>query len=545
MEVGGEGQRSEVGGERAEVGYRTSDIGHREYRRMGRVSPVLVLADAGLVGMAFFAVNYLKRGHFDLLSGYEVLLLLLYGTWFVCSGITGKFERKTYPNVYQALWPWIKAGVLMALSLALILFLFRFTAFSRAQVFGSVLMLGVLETLLVTFHASRKVQRRAQEDVESLEERQKVLRQEKLHPLDLSEIQARLLTPVRETLRGRAFRANPEVFDFLDRSLDLSAIVRAEMVLRDSSDLLHWDVMDGHPVRLLINLRKINDIRWVNRYLLEAHGMLLAGGWLMVMAHTIQTHRDWMFQRYPRVMAHILYAVDFVIHRVFPKLPWVKQVYFTATKGRDRILSRAEVLGRLRFCGFEIVAEKEIQKRLYVVAQKALSPSLNANPTYGPLVTLRRLGQDGEVLTIYKFRTMHPYSEFLQDYVVDQCGLLPGGKIRDDFRLTEWGKLMRRLWLDELPMLYNLLRGDLQLFGVRPLSAQYFSMYPKDVQALRMKVKPGLVPPFYADMPETFEEICDSERRYIKAYLERPVSTQVRYFWRAFVNIVFKGARSK
>jgi lipopolysaccharide/colanic/teichoic acid biosynthesis glycosyltransferase len=128
---------------------------------------------------------------------------------------------------------------------------------------------------------------------------------------------------------------------------------------------------------------------------------------------------------------------------------------------------------------------------------------------------------------------------------VAQCGLLPGGKVRDDFRLTEWGKVMRRLWLDELPMLYNLVKGDLQLFGVRPLSAQYFDMYPKDLQELRMQVKPGLVPPFYADMPETFEEICESERRYIQAYLERPVRTQVGYFWRAFVNIVFKGARSK
>lgn len=44
-----------------------------------------------------------------------------------------------------------------------------------------------------------------------------------------------------------------------------------------------------------------------------------------------------------------------------------------------------------------------------------------------------------------------------------------------------------------------------------------------------MKVKPGLVPPFYADLPGTFEEICDSERRYIRAFLERPVRTQIVY----------------
>ena len=111
--------------------------------------------------------------------------------------------------------------------------------------------------------------------------------------------------------------------------------------------------------------------------------------------------------------------------------------------------------------------------------------------------------------------------------------------------MTEWGRVMRRLWLDELPMLYNWVRGDLQLFGVRPLSPHYFSLYPKDLQELRTRVKPGLVPPFYADMPETFEEICESERRYIERFLKQPLRTQWVYFWKAFWNIVFKGARSQ
>ena len=81
-------------------------------------------------------------------------------------------------------------------------------------------------------------------------------------------------------------------------------------------------------------------------------------------------------------------------------------------------------------------------------------------------------------------------------------------------------------------------------FLFRPLSPHYVSLYPRDLQEMRSQVKPGLVPPFYADMPKTFDEICDSERRYIEAYLERPLRTQWMYFWRGFYNTVFKGARS-
>ena len=140
---------------------------------------------------------------------------------------------------------------------------------------------------------------------------------------------------------------------------------------------------------------------------------------------------------------------------------------------------------------------------------------------------------------------MHPYSEYLQQYVYDLQGLQKGGKLEDDFRTTTWGKFMRKCWLDELPMIYNWLNGDLNIVGVRPLSFHYLSLYDPDLQELRKKVRPGLVPPFYADLPTTFDEICYSERRYITSFLKHPVRTQVIYFCKAFVNIVLKGARSK
>ncbi len=193
---------------------------------------------------------------------------------------------------------------------------------------------------------------------------------------------------------------------------------------------------------------------------------------------------------------------------------------------------------------FEIVAEKMLDNKHYVIARKAKTISLDTSPTYGPLVQLKRSGLGGQMVSIYKFRTMHPYSEYLQQYVYDMQGLQQGGKIENDFRVTTWGRFMRKFWLDELPMLYNWIKGDLSLVGVRPLSFHYESLYPKDLKELRKKIKPGLLPPFYADLPITFSEICDSEKTYIKAFLKHPIKTQCSYFWKIFINIVFKGARS-
>jgi len=157
---------------------------------------------------------------------------------------------------------------------------------------------------------------------------------------------------------------------------------------------------------------------------------------------------------------------------------------------------------------------------------------------------LKRIGKDYKKFNVYKVRTMHPYSEYLQEYIYNQNNLQAGGKIKNDFRISLAGKFLRRFWIDELPMLINILKGNMKLVGVRPLSPHFFSLYSEDLQKLRTQFKPGLIPPFYADLPKTFEEIMESEKKYLNLYKKSPFITDVKYLLLAFKNIVFKGARS-
>jgi lipopolysaccharide/colanic/teichoic acid biosynthesis glycosyltransferase len=102
------------------------------------------------------------------------------------------------------------------------------------------------------------------------------------------------------------------------------------------------------------------------------------------------------------------------------------------------------------------------------------------------------------------------------------------------------------LWIDELPQLINILKGDVKLVGVRPLSTHYFKLYRPELQQLRIKYKPGLLPPFYADMPKTLDEIQDSELTYLQLCEKKGVlRTDISYFIRILNNILLKKARSK
>ncbi len=508
------------------------------------ISYSLVFMDLFLVVVAFFIVNYLKRGYLTLLPDYSKLFIIILGLWFVVSAMTMKFSVGRFQNVHFFTGQWIKAGGLMLATMTVLIFGLRLFSFSRFQALGTIVILMVLELIMISFYYRISQGKDATPDIESVDKVRNILKQNDI-PLDVDVdiIRQRLMEPAREKFKLRVGADNPELFEFMDQHIVLDDMLRMETVIERSCDLIDLG-SDRVPVRLFLNRWKMNDIRRVNAYFLQMHQMLLPGGYYIGYAHTTHTHYQRIYKKYPRYIANLVYLADFCFNRVMPRLPGLQKVYFTLTKGKGRAISKAEVLGRLSFCGFEIVAEKEIDQRLYVIARKVKTSSLDQSPTYGPLIQLKRSGLGGATAFIYKFRTMHPYSEYLQQYIYDLQGLQKGGKIEDDFRLTTWGRFMRKFWLDEIPMLYNWIKGDLSLVGVRPLSFHYLSLYDQDLKDLRKKVKPGLIPPFFADLPTTFEEICDSERRYIKRFLKHPMRTQCIYFCKSFVNIVIKGARS-
>ena len=97
-----------------------------------------------------------------------------------------------------------------------------------------------------------------------------------------------------------------------------------------------------------------------------------------------------------------------------------------------------------------------------------------------PIVfTQSRPGKNGRIFSFYKFRTMGAAYEANGEF------------IPDDQRLTSLGRFLRKTSLDELPQLWNILKGDMSFVGPRPLLAEYLDYYTPE-QARRHEVKPGI-----------------------------------------------------
>ncbi|MFY0631409.1 MAG: sugar transferase [Flavobacteriaceae bacterium] len=331
------------------------------------------------------------------------------------------------------------------------------------------------------------------------------------------------------------------VLEFLKKYFDIC--LKTNFITATSTQF-NIEKLQANEYSSIINIKKINDVRYINKFFESINAALPNSGFYFGKVETYPNRRKALLSKYPPIINWLVYATDMIFTRIFPKLLITKKLYFYLTKGKGRVISRAETYGRLYSCGFEVIDEKTIDNSLYFVAKKVKDPMFDTDPTYGPVIKLKRIGKNGDKFNVYKLRTMHPFSEYLQEYVYKKNKLQEGGKIKDDFRISPEGRVLRKFWIDELPMLINILKGDMKIVGVRPLSPHFYSLYDKEIQEKRIKTKPGFIPPFYVDLPKTMEEIMESERKYLDLYEKSPIKTDIKYFFLAFKNVIFRGARS-
>ena len=137
----------------------------------------------------------------------------------------------------------------------------------------------------------------------------------------------------------------------------------------------------------------------------------------------------------------------------------------------------------------------------------------------GPIFTQMRCGRDGKLFKFYKFRSMCVGAEeqlpnLLDDNEMDG----PAFKIKEDPRVTRVGRFIRKTSLDELPQLWNILKGDMSIVGPRPALPREVKEYT-DYQKQRLYITPGLTC-YWQVQPNrnsiSFDEWMDMDIQYIK-----------------------------
>lgn len=160
------------------------------------------------------------------------------------------------------------------------------------------------------------------------------------------------------------------------------------------------------------------------------------------------------------------------------------------------------------------------------------------SPGAGPIFKQKRVGRDGKEFMFYKFRSMIPGAEDRLGELLSENEMQgPVFKMRNDPRITRVGRIIRRCSIDELPQLYNVLRGDMSIVGPRPGLPREVEQYDSYARQ-RLLVTPGLTC-YWQIQPNrnslTFEEWLELDLKYIK---ERSFLTDWRIIFATFRAVI-------
>jgi len=468
---------------------------------------------------------------------YVWLFVAMMLVWLLLGLLTGKYHRS-----YKHIWLWQEmVGMLIpaAIEFVLVFWLERdvLALFNLSPVVAG-WMIGIVAVINAIVIVAKHYWKYAQNmDVPAMEiekrSKAKVLRRDEPRSEEsIAAIHQSVLSITTE-----------DDYRMLLEKAHLSSRQTKIVANRDRFSFLQ---IPDYQYKTLVDLTLLNDAKGINRRFCIVNQKLPDEGHYVCCYRPQEYMKQKLLRRYPKPLNWLVYTLYFWHKRVVPRLALSSRLYYDLTKGRKRMLSKTEVFGRLYYCGFEVDEVVPMGHIEYVFAHRKMQPYPQQQlKVYGPLIKLPRICKDGKIRFFYKFRTMHPYAEYIQDVVFDeQGGMNIADKADGDWRISSWGRVMRRYWLDELPMLINWLKGDVKLVGVRPLSQAMFNKYPKELQEKRIKAKPGLIPPFYIDHPNTFEELFASEDKYLDAYLEHPIRTDFAYFFRTVYSILFKKMHS-
>jgi hypothetical protein len=511
----------------------------RKFRTITLITDIVILA------ISFLAMVWTKPASLKFyLPSHTPFFAALALMWIIVSLINGKMHRGKIIN-FTTLFSRVLSSNIIAISItALVMYIFRDYNYSRTIVLGTALLATFLELLFGgVYIAYKKAVVLEYEEYEKYKTYKKpseydlvkAVNENGLHTGEPAEVHPGIVNAIEKECGSEMTRA---IISMTGRKLTDQTAVLSTTTVFNITSLVH------EKYNYIINLHKINDIKRLDEFFDAVNSKLEQKGYFFCCVETKDQRKKRLLNKFPPVLNYIYYIFDFIVKRILPKLKFTRGFYFLLTRGENAVISRAEALGRLSRAGFKIKQESFIGNQLCIEARKNGDPIQKNETFYGPLIALPRVGKEGKIIKVYKLRTMHPYSEYIQDYVYKLYYLQDGGKFNNDFRITSWGAATRKIWLDELPMLINFLKGDMKLVGVRPLSMQYFELYKEDVRKRRIKYKPGLIPPFYADMPADLEEIQASELKYLDSFDKNPLYTDFCYFWKSGWNILFKTARS-
>lgn len=501
----------------------------------------LLLAFGNLVilAIAFMLIAWLKPATQRVVIPQYIRPFIYFSfLWLVISSIIGKYRVNFSDSFVKCLKILLLSNVTILSLISIGAVLSHSLTFSRLILFGTIGLTTVIEIIgFYIFCYDNNLSKYAKQRLcteEEEEEETQINHGGDIPKKLIIELEAEN-TIDKQVLQFIEDQIGKGAYNYIKEHIDIQPSSVKVLAIHDFFSVITLPFKEYSGI---VNIRKLNHLKGINSTLSEVNKKLPMDG---IFIGCVETYKSRM-NRHKRsfgILYYIIEPFDFIIKRIFPRFKMTKALQRMLHIRISRAISLTETLGRLVLKGFDIIDYKEIDNIVWFVGKKVGKPH-NATQNYGLIFKKSCAGKDGKVINVYKMRTMHPYSEYLQGYLIKTHGYSDNGhgKIKNDFRISFWGKFMRATWLDEAPQLLNVLKGEMNLMGVRPVRPARLKEFPKDIIELRQKFKPGCIPPYVSLLMGDESGNIEAERIYLNEKLKAPLKTDIKYFFKGLFNMI-------
>ncbi len=223
---------------------------------------------------------------------------------------------------------------------------------------------------------------------------------------------------VKEILGKEEFRY---ISSYIDMNLESTKILMPE-----SQQLVHnlWP----NNYSNFVSVGRINDIRYLSKFFKSVNNVIPINGMYAGFVETDNQRAHRILNKYPKAFAYPYYVFDFILNQIFPKWKITKKICYLFTHKNNRILSVAEIFGKLVVCGFKIIDCREINNLIYFVVKKVELPLKIKRNTHKPYVIIAKYDQSGKPIQEFKLNSKNLYVEYFQKYIYNDNRLAKDGK---------------------------------------------------------------------------------------------------------------------
>ncbi|MFP4367442.1 MAG: hypothetical protein ACLFQA_10145 [Bacteroidales bacterium] len=336
----------------------TSFFGSMQKRRLIILIVDLVILSGSFLLMALYkpaTANYLSR---EYLTAFAWLL----GAWSLSSIYFKKYNFRKKHRVERIVRSILISNFFALGAILVLITLLWYSGFSRLMLFGTIGLATLTELVAASFYQSL-IRTKTRNGINPWNP-----------PAKPSEIlKARAAKNFRDhRLKSDVIKnavqqeCGDGIYDFLVKNLDADC---KRTLFISSGSRFNLEMQPGGFLRAVVNMKRVNDICYINKFFESVNRKLPDHGTFIGCAETKDQRKNRILKKYPPLLNRIYYACDYILKRVFPKFILTKKIYYLLTRGHNRVLSRAELLGRLYSCGFVLLSDEFING-LYCFAVK-------------------------------------------------------------------------------------------------------------------------------------------------------------------------------